>query len=59
MSELEVKLHIFKLLRPTLRAPDITYKLKHYQPDELSEDELLKLEYDHFFEDEDEPIYKR
>jgi hypothetical protein len=43
------------MLRPMIRAPDITSQIKGTEDDE----EILELEYKFFFEQgEDEPIYK-
>ena len=58
MTEQDIKLHVFKLLRPMIRAPDISRKLKGKNADEFEEEDLLKMEYDHFFEEEDDPIYE-
>ena len=48
MTWYEVKLEIFRQLRPMLRAPDVAVTS---EAQELSEIELLKLEYDYFFAD--------
>jgi hypothetical protein len=57
MTQRDAKLHIFKMLRPLIRAPDISSKLQGTEDD----DQILNLEYKHFFEEGDEkddPIYK-
>ncbi len=57
MTLRDAKLHIFKMLRPLIRAPDISGKLQGAE----DEEQILDLEYKHFFEEGDEkddPIYK-
>ena len=56
MTEQEVRLLIFKLLRPIIRAPDISGRLTGKE----NEDDILAREYSHFFEGEnsDIPIYE-
>jgi len=58
MTTHEVKIEIFKQVRPLLRAPDISAKLQGKSADEFSSDEILRMEYDYFFENEADPIYK-
>lgn len=56
MTEYQVRLLIFKLLRPIIRAPDISGRLTGNE----NEDEILAREYQHFFEGENSeiPIYE-
>lgn len=58
MTESEVKLEIFKQVRPLLRAPDVSNKLKGKSAEDFSSDQILTMEYEHFFAEESDPIYK-
>lgn len=56
MTERKVKKRIFKFLRPIIRTPDISNKLRGNE----DEEQIAELEYQYFFEgvEEDDPIYK-
>ena len=58
MTVPQLKMHIFRLLRPMLRAPDISAKMQGKSAQEFSEEEILEMEYQYFFDDDDDPIYR-